>query len=226
MKPTEILNEMVQRYPQLWPCSDDVWAAYERIGEAFADGRRLFICGNGGSAADAEHIVGELAKSFVLPRRLSETTRARLAAEGDVGAALADGLQSGLPAIPLAASGPLNSAIANDNGAEFVFAQQLIAYGNPGDVLLGLSTSGRSRNVSYAATLARTLSMSVVVLTGRAEGPLSRVADVAVRVPEDETYRVQELHLPVYHALCLMLEERFFGDGAPSASAGDGANRG
>ena len=212
MRAEEILDATIRRHPQLAPCRADVHAAYRAITASFRQGAKLLICGNGGSAADAEHIAGELAKSFLLPRPLTAEQRGALEGRGEIGAALASGLQRALPAIPLGAGGALTSAIANDNGQEFVYAQQVYAYGAGGDSLLAISTSGRSRNVVYAAETARALGVTVVALTGRSEGPLAERADVAIRVPEEETLLVQELHLPVYHALCAMVEQSLFGE--------------
>jgi len=212
MRAEEILDATIRRHPQLAPCRADVHAAYRAITASFRQGAKLLICGNGGSAADAEHIAGELAKSFLLPRPLTAEQRGAFEGRGEIGAALASGLQRALPAIPLGAGGALTSAIANDNGQEFVYAQQVYAYGAGGDSLLAISTSGRSRNVVYAAETARALGVTVVALTGRSEGPLAERADVAIRVPEEETLLVQELHLPVYHALCAMVEQSLFGE--------------
>lgn len=214
MNVEQILDTTLKRHPGLAGCRSDIHAAYRAIAASFRQGGRLLICGNGGSASDAEHIAGELAKSFLLPRPLTAEQRAAFAKRGETGAALAAGLQRALPAIPLVAAGALSSAIANDNGQEFVYAQQVLAYATGGDSLLAISTSGRSRNIVYAADTARALGVTVIALTGRAGGPLSERADVAIRVPEDETLLVQELHLPAYHALCAMIEQSFFGDDA------------
>ena len=173
------------------------------------------MCGNGGSASDALHIVGELMKSFVLPRRLDEAAcQAIKAVSGEDGDLLCQNLQGALPAIALVNETSLTTAYSNDVAPDMIFAQQVFGYGNAGDVLLGISTSGNSRNVVLAAKVARAKGVGVISLTGETGGALRALSDVTVAVPERETYRVQELHLPVYHALCLILEEEFFGTSA------------
>ena len=211
MNVDQILDATLLRHPTLAECRADINAAYQALVAAFGRGGRLLICGNGGSFSDAEHIAGELAKAFLLPRPLTTEQKARFGEAGDIGTALAKGLQRALPAIPLGSAGALSSAIANDNGQELVYAQQVLAYGTAGDALLAISTSGRSLNVVYAAQTARSLGMTVVALTGRDAGPLGERSDITIRVPEEETLLVQELHLPVYHALCAMVEQEMFG---------------
>lgn len=203
----EFLDELIRRYPALDVCRDDVEKAVRLIGACFSSGGKLLTCGNGGSASDAQHIVGELMKGFVLPRKLSGEICARLDDPY-----LAEHLQGALPAVSLIGEGALTTAFANDCAPELAFAQQVLGLGRSGDVLLGISTSGRSKNVLYAAKVARAQGMKVVMLTGRDGGPCAALADAAVCVPETETFKVQEYHLPVYHAMCLMLEEEFFGE--------------
>lgn len=208
------LDILLNRYPVLSVCKNDILKAYDLLAECFAGGRKLLIAGNGGSCADAEHIVGELMKGFKLPRKCSEEFAEKLRSVDEArGSELADKLQGGLPAIALGGHQGLNTAYINDipGGGLLTYAQQLYGYGKAGDVFLGISTSGNSKNVMNATVVARALGIKVIGLTGSAGGELARVADVAIRVPETETYRIQELHLPVYHCLCLMLEERFFG---------------
>ena len=198
------------------PLSGAFAAAYELLKDCFEAGGKVLIGGNGGSCADAEHIVGELMKGFKLPRRLPDAEQAALrAVDGELGADLCAHLQGGLPAIALSSHPSLNTAYLNDVGGEEMFAQQLHVLGRPGDVFLGISTSGNAKNVRYAAIAARAKGMKVISLTGRAGSRLSALSDAAVRVPETETYRVQELHLPVYHALCAAVEEALF---SPAAS--------
>ena len=207
----KLLEELAARYPVLRPVQKSVLAAYEVLEACYARGGKLLIAGNGGSCADAEHIVGELMKGFLKPRRLREELQERLCAEDEEnGARLAAALQGGLPALALNGHPGLSTAFANDVDADMVYAQQVCGYGEEGDVFLGISTSGNARNVDYAVTAAKAKSMKVVGLTGRDGGKLAKRADVAVIVPEEETYKIQELHLPVYHTLCLLLEERFF----------------
>lgn len=206
-----LLDELITRYPVLTPIQPDILKAYETLEECYANGGKLLIAGNGGSCADAEHIVGELMKGFVKKRQLSEDLQEKMkACDPSHGELLAKSLQGGLMAIALTGHAGLSTAFANDVDADMIFAQQTCGYGCPGDVFLGISTSGNSKNVDYAVTVAKAKGLKVIGLTGKDGGTLGRRADVAIIVPEMETYKIQELHLPVYHALCLMLEERFF----------------
>lgn len=215
MDPQQHLDTLIARYPALAACRDDISQAYTLIRDTFAGEGKLLVCGNGGSAADSEHIVGELMKGFCLPRPLPwKVSSALQSTDPTLGPYLAGHLQAGLPALALTGQIALGTAFQNDVAPELAFAQQVCGYGRSGDVLLAISTSGGSRNVLYAAVTARALGMTVIGLTGAAESRLSQFADVCIRVPETETYRVQELHLPVYHCLCRMLEERFFGEQA------------
>lgn len=211
MKVTGILEELLERYPKLAAVRGDIEAAYGILEECYQNGGKLLIAGNGGSSADAEHIVGELMKGFVKRRELPRELREALEAEDpEQGKLLAAQLQGGLPAIALSGHPALSTAFLNDVDGEMIYAQQVCGYGKPEDVLLGISTSGNAKNIDYAVTVAKARGMKVIGLTGKDGGKLAARADVAVIVPEQETYRIQELHLPVYHALCLMLEERFF----------------
>jgi D-sedoheptulose 7-phosphate isomerase len=204
-------GQLIHRYPVLRECLDDIERAAELIATALEQGGALFICGNGGSCADADHIAGELLKSFRRRRPLPSAIETRLRApDNETSRYLATALHGGLKAISLCGSGAAATAITNDLGADLVFAQQLIALGRPGDALLGISTSGNSANVVYAVETARRLGLSVVVLTGSSGGTLGPLADAAIRVPANETAAVQELHLPVYHSICTILENRFF----------------
>ena len=206
-----MLDELIKRYPILERVREDIEAVYGILERCYENGGKLLIAGNGGSAADAEHIVGELMKGFVKPRRVSEEfARALAKADPERGPELAAKLQGGLPAIALTNHAALSSAFANDVDGMLSYAQQVNGYGKPGDVFLGISTSGNAENVMYAAVTAKAKGMQVVGLTGKDGGKLAGIADAAVIVPEMETYKIQELHLPVYHALCLMLEHRFY----------------
>lgn len=210
---SEILEELTARYPSLSACRAEVWEAFALMARSYAGGGKLLVCGNGGSAADSEHIVGELMKGFRKARRPDKAYRERLVeADAELGGVLAERLQGALPAIALGGHYALGTAYMNDCDPLLCFAQQVNGYGREGDVLLGISTSGNSRNVAYAAVAARARGMKVVGLTGRGASRLSAASDVCIRVPEAETFKVQELHLPVYHALCLMLEDAFFAD--------------
>lgn len=203
---------LVERYPQLAVCRDDVIDAYEIMEEAYLGDKKLLIAGNGGSAADSEHIAGELMKRFRLHRSVPAEFAEKLKEIDPIrGENLAKNLERGLMAIPLVAHEALTTAYINDVDGLGVFAQQLYGFGREGDVFLGISTSGNSKNVMSATVVARALGIKVIGLTGKTGGELASVADVAIRVPETETYLIQELHLPIYHCLCLMLEDKFFG---------------
>ena len=209
----KIFQELTDRYPALEAVRGDILEAYRILEECYERGGRLLIAGNGGSCADAEHIVGELMKGFVKRRELKKELQARLIAEdGENGARLAECLQEGLPAIALNGHPGLSTAFANDVDADMVYAQQICGYGEEGDVFLGISTSGNAKNIDYAVTVAKAKGMKVIGLTGKDGGSLAKRAHVAVVAPEQETFKIQELHLPIYHGLCLLLEEKFFGE--------------
>lgn len=210
MKEKAILDALCTRYPSLARCRADMEAVYGALAAVFRSGGKLLVCGNGGSAADAEHIVGELMKSFRLPRPLPRAQREAFCALGAEGARLAEGLQGTLTALALTGQTALSTAFANDVDAGLVFAQQVLGYGRRGDALLCLSTSGNAQNVNAAALTARALGMTVLGMTGAHGGALAPRCDVCIRVPETETYLIQELHLPIYHALCELLEHTFF----------------
>lgn len=202
---------LINRYPELSVCSTDLKVMLETLITCYSNGHKLLICGNGGSAADAEHIVGELMKEFKRRRKISQKEAdAIMAINPEVGAMLVDKLQEALPAIALDGHVALTTAYMNDCDPLLCFAQQVQGYGKEGDVLLAISTSGNSKNVIFAATVAKAKGMKVIGLTGAKESGLSELADVCVRVPQTETYMIQELHLPVYHWLCLKLEEAFW----------------
>lgn len=208
----EHLNNLIDRYPKLVVCREDICMAYKLLETAYSSDRKLLVSGNGGSASDSEHIVGELMKEFRLKRKIyADQAEAMKAIDLEMGATLAENLQGALPAICLTGHSSLTTAFMNDANADLVFAQQVNGYGKPGDVYLGISTSGNSKNVIYAAITAKAKGLKVIGLTGANESKLSKLADVCIRVPETETYKIQELHLPVYHCLCLMLEDKFFG---------------
>ena len=212
MKQYTILNDLLSRYPLLKVCEERIEKSFLLLKQSYTDGGKLLICGNGGSAADAEHIVGELMKGFKSPRLLDEASQQKLKdIDKEEGSLLAENLQGALPAIALDGHPALTTAYINDCNPLLCFAQQVNGYGREGDVLIGISTSGNSQNVIYAAVTAKAKGMKVVGLTGAKDSKLSEFADVCIQVPETETYKVQELHLPVYHCLCLMLEEEFFG---------------
>ncbi|MCI6465962.1 MAG: SIS domain-containing protein [Faecalicatena sp.] len=202
---------LISRYPMLKIVKKDIIAAYLTMEECYSNGGKLLIAGNGGSAADAEHIAGELMKKFRKPRPVSKEFAEKLkAVDLERGSKLAENLECSLMAIPLVAHEALTTAYINDVDGLGVFAQQLFGYGKAGDVFLGISTSGNSQNIINAAVVARAMGIKTIALTGAGGGELVNIADVIVKVPEKETYMIQELHLPIYHSWCLMLEEKFF----------------
>ena len=206
----EIFEELFARYPALETSRADVRAAFDELATVYRTGGKVLCCGNGGSASDCEHIVGELLKKFKRHRDIPSDLKERLFSSGPDGELLAARLEGSLPAISLVSQSGILTAFANDVGWDEAFAQQLLGLAKQGDVLVALSTSGNSRNCVLAATLARALGVRTVALVGEAGGRLGEICDVAVRVPARETYKVQEYHLPVYHALCAMLEEELF----------------
>jgi D-sedoheptulose 7-phosphate isomerase len=206
------IDTLIERYPKLLVCRESIQEAYDILKKAYTNGRKLLVCGNGGSASDSEHIVGELMKEFKLKREVyKDQAEAMKQIDPELGSILAEHLQGALPAITLTGHSSLTTAFMNDSLPELIFAQQVNGYGKPNDVFLGISTSGNSRNVLFAAVAAKSRGMKVLGLTGYQPSRLAQLADVCIQVPETETYRIQELHLPVYHCLCMMLEEHFFG---------------
>lgn len=207
------IEVLVNRYPVLNSVKDEIVEAYFLLVESYKNEGKLLIAGNGGSAADAEHIVGELMKGFKLPRKLNENFTDKLISENEeLGTVLAESLQGALPAIALDGHPALSTAYMNDCEPLLCFAQQVNGYGKAGDVFLGISTNGNSKNILYAATTAHAKGMKVIGLTGAKDSKLTQMSDVCIKVPQTETYMIQELHLPVYHCLCLMLEDEFFGE--------------
>lgn len=203
---------LIKRYPILSENRQQIINAYLVMEECYLSGGKLLIAGNGGSAADSEHIVGELMKGFKLTRKIDNDYSDKLiSVDAELGKTLSENLQGTLTAIALDGHIALSTAYMNDCEPELCFAQQVNGYGKNGDVFLGISTSGNSKNVLYAAVAAKAKDMKVIGLTGKKESKLSRLADVCINVSETETYMIQELHLPVYHCLCLMLEDKFFG---------------
>ncbi|WP_270564273.1 D-sedoheptulose-7-phosphate isomerase [Faecalibacterium prausnitzii] len=207
------IDLLVERYPSLESAKNDIVAAYLLLEESYENGGKLLVAGNGGSAADAEHIVGELMKGFKLSRKPETDFAERLVAENqELGSVLAENLQGALPAIALDGHPALSTAYMNDCEPLLCFAQQVNGYGKSGDVFLGISTSGNSKNVLYAATTAHAKGMKVIGLTGAKDSKLKDMSDVCIKAPQTETYMIQELHLPIYHCLCLMLENKFFSE--------------
>ena len=210
--PMRHLEELLERYPLLkGTCCETIRDAYRKLEHCIQGGGKLLVCGNGGSAADAEHLVGELMNRYRFTRRLSPSDRAALtAAAGDDAPFLCRHLQPAVAAISLVSQSALVTSVSNDISAEVIFAQQVFAYGHPGDTLIALSTSGDSRNVVLAAATAKARGMSVLGLCGATGGKLRVLCDICICVPQTEACKVQELHLPVYHTLCAMLEETLF----------------
>ena len=205
------IKVLIERYPELSICTEDIETAFEYMKNSYESGGKLLVAGNGGSAADSEHIVGELMKGFKKARKLTPAQQESLkTVNEELGSVLAESLQGALPAIALDGHPALTTAYMNDCEPLLCFAQQVNGYGKKEDVFLGISTSGNSKNVLYAATVAKAKGMKVVGLTGQKDSNLKDLADVTIQVPQTETYMVQELHLPVYHCLCLMLEDEFF----------------
>lgn len=207
------LNQLFGRYPALEACRQEIEAAYELLRGCFAAGGRLLVCGNGGSAADSLHIVGELMKGFALSRKLSADWEEKFKQVcPEMAPYLMENLQGALPAISLVSETALSTAYANDQAPDLSFAQQVLGQGKAGDVLLCISTSGNSTNVLYAAAVARAMELGVIGLAGQGGGRLKELSDVCICAPSKITYQIQEYHLPIYHALCLALEREFFGE--------------
>ena len=207
------LNDLVGRYPQLLPVKSEIGKAAESLIKCYQKGGKLLICGNGGSSSDSGHIAGELMKSFEQKRPVDEILRnSLLTTDSDRGLYLAEKLQHGFPAIALTVHSDLITAIINDTDADLIFAQQVVGYGNPGDVLIAISTSGNSRNVLDAIVTAKAKGMVVIGLTGETGGKMKSLCEILINVPGKNTAMVQELHLPVYHTLCRLVENAFFGN--------------
>lgn len=216
-KVRKYLDELITRYPILESVESEIWKAFQILEESFLSGGKLLVAGNGGSAADSEHIVGELMKGFVKKRELSEQIKQNLIrVGGEDGEILGNALQGALPAIALVGNNALDTAYANDVNAELVIAQSVYGYGNAEDVFLAISTSGNAVNLNYAMIAAKVKGLKCIALTGKDGGKLKEKADLSIIVPEQETFKIQELHLPIYHVLCLMLEEKFFANNEES----------
>lgn len=207
-----IVRKLLYKYPELETCLPDMTKMFETVVFCYRNGGKLLVCGNGGSSADGDHIVGELMKGFMSKRPLSAEDSSGFAAMfPEDGPYLAAHLQGALPAISLSGATALTSAYANDVAPDMVYAQQVFGYGRPGDVLLGISTSGHSMNVIRALQTAKVLGLATIGLTGRGGGRMAGICDVTVRVPWELTPDIQERHLPIYHALCMWVEEALFG---------------
>jgi D-sedoheptulose 7-phosphate isomerase len=204
---------LFKRYPQLEACRKDIEKAYRFLQKAYDNNKKILIAGNGGSAADSEHIAGELMKRFKISRPLNKDLADKIMKiDSERGERLVKNLEMPLRAVPLTSHIAITTAYMNDADATGVFAQQLLGFGDEGDVFLAISTSGNSENVISACVVAKALGIKIIGLTGEKESKLSKIADVCIKVPETDTYKIQELHLPVYHSLCLMLESNYFGE--------------
>lgn len=207
------LDILVQRYPVLNVVKGDILNSFLILRNSYSKQGKLLVAGNGGSAADSEHIVGELMKGFKLARKLGNELSDKLkATDSELGSILANSLQGAMPAIALDGHPALSTAFINDCDPLLGFAQQVNGYGVVNDVFLGISTSGNSKNILYAAVTAKAKGLKVIGLTGQKKNKLEKYCDSCIKVPETETYKIQELHLPVYHCLCLMLEKEFFNE--------------
>lgn len=205
------IDLLISRYPKLKSIENEIINGYLVLEECYENGGKLLIAGNGGSATDSEHIAGELMKRFKKPRPVNkEFAKKLIEIDKERGEQLAQNLERSLTAIPLVAHEALSTAYINDVDGLGVFAQQLLGFARQGDVFLGISTSGNSKNIMNATVVARALGIKIIGLTGEKGGELAKVSNVVVKVPESETYMIQELHLPIYHCWCLMLEDRFF----------------
>jgi D-sedoheptulose 7-phosphate isomerase len=211
MEENSILENLLNRYSKLFPLKEEIKNAVEIIVNSYRNGGKVLVCGNGGSGSDADHIVGELMKSFEGERPLDPVFQKRIREiSDDRGEMLANKLQQGLPAVSLTVHNALITAIANDINADVIFAQQVTGLGNKGDILIGLSTSGNSKNVIDAFIVAKAKGLITIGLTGETGGKMKDFCDVLINVPEKRTAYVQELHLPVYHAICMMIENEMF----------------
>ncbi len=206
-----MINELVSRYPSLISCKNDIKATINALIKCYENGGKLLICGNGGSCADADHISGELLKGFLLKRPLSSEQIASMKANNpQIDDEIISKLQNGLPAIPLHCFAALSTAFANDVDPSLIYAQTVLGLGTENDVIVCISTSGNANNVFAAANTAKALGITVIGLTGEKGGKLKDIADICIRVPENETFKIQELHLPVYHCICAAVEAHFF----------------
>ena len=206
-----MINELLNRYSSLCECKEDIEKAAKAIIECYENGGKLLLCGNGGSCADCEHIVGEMMKGFLKKRPLNDSKKSEMKSKCDlVDDELLSKLQCGLPAVAIPSINALNSAFCNDVDPELVYAQPLMSLAKENDILIGISTSGNSKNVLGAVKVAKALGIKVIGLTGKKGGKLKETADICICAPETETFKIQELHLPIYHYICAAVEERFF----------------
>ena len=208
-----MLNELLNRFPTLEECKNEIEKAVDSIIKCYENGGKILLCGNGGSCADCDHIVGELMKGFLKLRPLNDEKKEQMKKNCNlVDDELLSKLQCGLPAIAIPSITALNSAFCNDVDPELVYAQPLMALAKPNDILIGISTSGNSKNVYGAVKVAKALGIEIIGLTGKTGGKLKEIADICICAPETETFKIQELHLPIYHYICAKIESHFFND--------------
>ena len=200
----DAINELILSFENLRMLENEIRTSANLITESFSNGNKLLLCGNGGSCADCEHIAGEMVKQFAKERPLSPEIVEKLGPE------LSSELHGGLPALSLPSMIGFHTAFNNDNNPEFAFAQQVVAFGKTNDVLWGISTSGNSKNVLHAVKTAKALGLKTIGLTGENGGELSQIADITIKAPADNVARIQELHLPIYHAICAFVEDKMF----------------
>lgn len=204
------MKELLTRYPSLNQCEKDINLATKTLISCYEGGGKLLLCGNGGSSSDCDHIVGELMKGFMKKRPLTDKQKSKMKKSFDISDDVLGKLQGGLPAISLPSFSALNTAFCNDVDPELIYAQAVLGLAKKGDVLIALSTSGNSKNVVRAVEVAKALGVTVISMTGESGGKLKPISNVCICVPETETYKVQELHLPVYHYICAEIENHFF----------------
>lgn len=206
-----MLHELLNRYPSLFACKETIQQAAEALIRCYADGKKVMICGNGGSCADADHIAGELMKGFLKKRPIRDSLKNRMQEQyPSLNVDILDKLQCGLPTLSLCSLTAINTAICNDIDPNLIYAQSVFGLGKKDDILICISTSGNAKNVCAAAEVAKASGILVIGLTGSTGGKLMEIADICICAPEMETYKIQELHLPIYHYLCATVEAHFF----------------
>ena len=206
----EILKKLIEDYPQLSPCELGINESFQALFDTVLGGGCIYVCGNGGSAADCQHIVGEMMKGFLKKRPVSLSPEIVEKLSPDTAKFLSNNLQGAMPCHSLTVETALISALCNDVSADIIFAQQVHGYCKPGDCLICISTSGNAVNVCLAAELASAMGIKTIAMTGQGGGELAKLCDISIQVPSDITMKIQEYHLPVYHALCAAVEDTFF----------------
>lgn len=210
----KIIDNLIERYPSLDICKKDILQSVEMLINCYQNKNKLLICGNGGSASDSQHIAGELMKSFRLKRKIPIEIQEQIEDKFPQSSQYyIENLEEPLTAISLVGETSLITAYSNDKAPDLIFAQQVYGLSNAGDILLAISTSGNSKNVLYACEIAQIKGMKIIGLTGQSGGKMNNICDIIIKTPEIETYKIQEYHLPIYHAICLAIEEEFFGEG-------------